>query len=150
MIFLGIISWKGASRFNVGRGVVFQMEGASFLSGGVPHRGHRFWWGGGSKTIVGWGGAPPMPDYGKPWRPRDYMVMWLYAYKPLKVSHHPAKFCGHGDWGSEDISFPVCQVISQDNVTKGLSYVMGKSPSRLVTIFSSLVAIGTLVVKICF
>ena len=150
MIFLGIISWKGASRLNVGRGVVFQMEGASFLSGGCPIECIGFDGGGGvRKKSLDWG-APPMPNYGKPWRPCNYMDMWLYAYKPLKVSHHPAKFCGHGDWGSEDISFPVCQVISQDNVTKGLSYVMGKSPSRLVTIFSSLVATGTLVVKICF
>ena len=34
MIFLGIISWKGASCFNVGWGVVLQMGGGSFLSGG--------------------------------------------------------------------------------------------------------------------
>ena len=33
-LFLGIISWKGASRFNEGRRVVFQMGGASFLRGG--------------------------------------------------------------------------------------------------------------------
>ena len=40
MLFLGIISWIGASRFN--GGVVFQMGGASFLSGGAPHgEGHR-------------------------------------------------------------------------------------------------------------
>ena len=40
MLFLGIISWTGASRFN--GGVVFQMGGASFLSGGAPHgEGHR-------------------------------------------------------------------------------------------------------------
>ena len=56
MLFLGIISWKGTSRFN--GGIVFQMEGASFLSGaGAP-------WGasvlmGGSKKIDGWGDAPP-------------------------------------------------------------------------------------------
>ena len=37
VLFLGIISWKGASRFN--RGFVFQMGEASFLSGGAPHGG---------------------------------------------------------------------------------------------------------------
>ena len=149
MIFLGINSWKGTSRFNEG-GLFFRWGGFIFKLGASAPWGGIGFDGGGFEKNRWMGGAPPMPDYGKPWRPRDYMVMWLYAYKPLKVSHHPAKFCGHGDWGSEDISFPVCQVISQDNVTKGLSYVMGKSPSRLVTIFSSLVAIGTLVVKICF
>ena len=36
MLFLEIISWKGASPFN-GRGVVFQIGGgASFLSTGCP------------------------------------------------------------------------------------------------------------------
>ena len=25
--------------------------------------------------------------------------MWLYVYKPLKVSHHPAKFGGHRQCG---------------------------------------------------
>ena len=48
MLFLGIISWKGTSRFNRGEGggeVVFQIGGASFLSGvgvGVPWGGHWF------------------------------------------------------------------------------------------------------------
>ena len=41
VLFLGIISWKGASRFSGGGGVFFRV-GASFLSGGVPHGGHRF------------------------------------------------------------------------------------------------------------
>ena len=142
---------EGCFTSQCGEGGCFSDGGGFIFKWGVPHRGHRFWWGGGGFEKNRWiGGRPPMPNYGKPWRPCNYMDMWLYAYKPLKVSHHPAKFCGHGDWGSEDISFPVCQVISQDNVTKGLSYVMGKSPSRLVTIFSSLVATGTLVVKICF
>ena len=47
MLFLGIISWKGSSRFNGGRGVgggCFSEGGASFLSSGgrggrVPHGG---------------------------------------------------------------------------------------------------------------
>ena len=44
MLFLGIISWKGASRFN--GGFVFQMGGFIFKwgrgGGGVPHGGHWF------------------------------------------------------------------------------------------------------------
>ena len=42
MLFLGIISWKGASCFNGGGGEVSD-GGASFLSGGgAPHgEGHR-------------------------------------------------------------------------------------------------------------
>ena len=32
---------KGASQWE---GFAFQLGGASFLSEGVPHRGHRFWW----------------------------------------------------------------------------------------------------------
>ena len=48
MLFLGIISWKGASCFNEGGrgGGVFQM-GASFLRGGVPHGGGIGFGGGG-------------------------------------------------------------------------------------------------------
>ena len=30
-------------------------------------------------------------------KPRDYMVIRLYGEKAVKVSHHPAKFCGHID-----------------------------------------------------
>ena len=61
MLFLGIISWKGASRFNGGS--CFSDGGASYLSEGCAPWGHRFWWGGGGvqKKIVGWGeGHPPM------------------------------------------------------------------------------------------
>ena len=36
VLLLGIISWKGVSCFNSGGGDVFQMGGASFLSGGCP------------------------------------------------------------------------------------------------------------------
>ena len=46
MLFLGIISWKGASHFNGGGGFIFKW-------GGGPHGGHRFWWGV-LKKIVGW------------------------------------------------------------------------------------------------
>ena len=49
MLFLGIISWKGVSRFNGGGGgggFVFQMGGIGFDGG---------------DSIVGWGDAPPPP-----------------------------------------------------------------------------------------
>ena len=42
----------------------------------------------------------------------------------------------------------VCQVTSQDHLTKGSGNIIGRSPSRFVTIISSLVAIGTVVVDI--
>ena len=44
-LFLGIISCKGVSCFNR-KGAVFQMGGVFiFKRGGMPHGGHRFWWG---------------------------------------------------------------------------------------------------------
>ena len=67
---------------------------------------------------------------------------------PLKVSHHSAKFGGHCHCGSGNIMVLVCHVISQNHVAKRCSNIMGKSPQRLVTILSSLVAMGTLVVEI--
>ena len=42
----------------------------------------------------------------------------------------------------------VCHVIQQYHMTKGLSNIMGTSPSTLVAIQPSLVSIGTVVVKI--
>ena len=47
----------------------------------------------------------------------------------------------------QDIMILVCRVISQDHVTKGWSN-MSRSPSRQATSLLSLVAIGTVVVKI--
>ena len=44
MLFLGIISWKGASRYNGGEGGVFQMGGFIFK------------WGGGASVLMGGGG----------------------------------------------------------------------------------------------
>ena len=46
--------------------------------------------------------------------PRDYTVVILYGYKPLKVSQHPTKFCGHKYCCSGDAL--VCQVVSQNQV----------------------------------
>ena len=66
MLFLGIISWRGTSRFN-GGGIIFQMGEASFLSvGGAPWGGIGFDGGAGSKKIAGWGGVPPLWETLKP------------------------------------------------------------------------------------
>ena len=42
----------------------------------------------------------------------------------------------------------VCQKIYQDHIIKGSSDVIGRSPSRYVTILPSLVAIGIVVMEI--
>ena len=67
MLFLRIISWKGASRFNEGGGFIFKWGVRPIGGGGIDFDG------GGrvSKKIVGWGGRPPPnppphPHYGKP------------------------------------------------------------------------------------
>ena len=60
MLFLGIISWKGASRFIWG-GVVFQMARGFIFKWAVrPMRGIGFD-GGFLKKIVGWGATSPLP-----------------------------------------------------------------------------------------
>ena len=59
VVFLEIISWKGASFFS-GEWGCFSDGGTSFLSGRcIPWEGHRFWWGRFSKKIAGLGGSPP-------------------------------------------------------------------------------------------
>ena len=64
------------------------------------------------------------------------------------VSHNPATFDSHSHCGSGNIMALVCHVIQQYHMTKGLSNIMGTSPSTLVAIQPSLVSIGTVVVKI--
>ena len=44
------------------------------------------------------------------------------------MSHHPAKFGGHWDGGSEDMIL-VSHVISQDYVIKESCDIMGERPS---------------------
>ena len=43
--------------------------------------------------------------------------------------------------------FLACHVISQDHVIKRSSNIIGRSPSKLVTILPSLVVIGIVIVK---
>ena len=60
MLFLGIISWKGASRFNGRRGACFSDGGGFIFKWEVcPIGGITFDGGGGSKKVIGWGGHPP-------------------------------------------------------------------------------------------
>ena len=65
MLFLGIISWKGASRFNEGGGGCFSDWGASFLSGGVPWGDIGFDGRGFQKKSLDGGGGGVAPHYGK-------------------------------------------------------------------------------------
>ena len=69
MLFLGIISWKGTSRFNGAGELLFRWRKDFFFKWGegAPWGGIGFD-GGISKKIVGWGGTcPPCPPYyGKP------------------------------------------------------------------------------------
>ena len=44
------------------------------------------------------------------------------------VSHHPANFCGNKYCDSENIMVLFSQVIPRDHVSKGWSYIMGRSP----------------------
>ena len=82
MLFLGIISWKDVPCFN--GEFVFQIGGASFLSGGCPMGASvffgRFWKN--CKMVEGGGCSP---QYGKPWvmleankKNKKYKIWQLY------------------------------------------------------------------------
>ena len=67
MLFLGIISWIGASRFNGGGGCFSDGRGFIFKWGCTPWGGTSDLMeggieeGGGSKKIIGWGACPHGP-----------------------------------------------------------------------------------------
>ena len=65
----------------------------------------------------------------------------------MKVSHHPAKFCGQRYCGSGDIMVIVSHVILQDHVAEGWSSIMGRSPSWQNTSLPGLVAIAIVIVE---
>ena len=74
--------------------------------------------------------------------------MWLYAWKPLIVTHHRIKFNSHKPCGSSDIKYIICDVILQDHVIKGsCDYIEGSS-SLYVTALLSLVPVVIVVVEI--
>ena len=60
VLFLGIISWKGTSRFSGGRGCFSDGRRASFLSRGRMGR-YQFWWGVQKKLLDGRRTCPLMP-----------------------------------------------------------------------------------------
>ena len=43
--------------------------------------------------------------------------MWLYEWKPVMISHHPARFGGNWCSVNGDITYLMCQINSQDHVT---------------------------------
>ena len=61
------------------------------------------------------------------------------------ISLDSTKFSGHRHCGSGDMMVLVCQVISDNHVTKGSFDFMGRIPSKSVIILPSLVAIGTVI-----
>ena len=64
------------------------------------------------------------------------------------MSQQPTKHSGHGHCGRGDIIVLICHMILQDHLTKGLGNFAGGTCSMQVTILSSLVVIGTMVVNI--
>ena len=65
------------------------------------------------------------------------------GWSPFKVSHDPAKFSGHNDFGRGDIMILVCHVIFQDHVIKVSCDFINKKQSRYVTILSGFVHSGS-------
>ena len=64
-----------------------------------------------------------------------------YGQEPLKVCHHPRKFCDPRLCDSEHTTIFVCHPITQDHVTKGSCDFMGRSPSQQITTLQSLMTI---------
>ena len=64
------------------------------------------------------------------------------------VSHTPTRFGGHRYRDIGCIPVLVCHVISQDQLTEGLSNVISRTSTRLVTILSGLVVIDIVIVGI--
>ena len=62
----------------------------------------------------------------------------------VKVSHHPATFCGHRYCDSGHIMVLVCLVILKGHVITGRSNIVGRSLSSQVTSLPSLAVISTM------
>ena len=79
---------------------------------------------------------------------RFWSIMKLYECELRVVSHDPTKFGSYN--GNEDIMVLVSHVMLQNHITEGsYNFIVG-SCSREVTILSSVLAIGTVVVEMCF
>ena len=72
----------------------------------------------------------------------------MYGWEHLKVCHRLGKSCEHWNYDSWDIVFLICHVTSREHMFKRLCEFMGGIPSRKVTTFSCLVAIGLVQVEI--
>ena len=66
----------------------------------------------------------------------------------MKLSYHPAKFNGLRESGSRDIMVFVSHVTLQVHLMKVFLDFIGGSSSKYVTILTSLVALGTVIVEI--
>ena len=66
------------------------------------------------------------------------------------VSYNPAKFGGHRHSGSGDVMFLVCCMVLKDHMIIWSCDSTGQSHSWYVTTLPRLVAIGAVVVEICF
>ena len=63
------------------------------------------------------------------------------------ITHTSAKIGVYRPRGCGDIMVLVCDVISQDCVTKGLNNIMDRRPSRLLTILTRSKAFSIVVVE---
>ena len=63
-------------------------------------------------------------------RTRDRRGEQLNGKDPVMVSQHPEKFHSHRHCGSEDTMVLVCHMILKENMIKGSSDFLGRSPSN--------------------
>lgn len=73
--------------------------------------------------------------------------MALYV-GPTHGKSHSTKFNGHKHHRDGDLMVLLCDLITQDYMSKASSNVIGRNPSRLFTILTNLLVIGTVVVEI--
>ena len=93
----------------------------------------------------GWGDITLLVSH-KIWEDHVIKVtLWAGAYK---VSQHHVKFGGHKHIASREINVFVYHVTLQDHVIKPLCGFLVWSTLRYVTTLPSVVAIGSVVVKI--
>ena len=76
--------------------------------------------------------------------------MCLYGQKLFTVSYHLSMIGVHKTSASRDITYLICHVNSQDHMIEGSFDVMGASSSLCFTTLAGLVAVGLVLVGICF